>query len=84
MFPEGERYKGTGITKFQSGAAKIAKANKLKIIPVVITGNNEKIFENAPYKERVIIEVHFAKEVNSETLEEEYNTFYNSIEKRAI
>ncbi|MEA2072341.1 MAG: lysophospholipid acyltransferase family protein [Campylobacterota bacterium] len=84
MFPEGERFKGKGITSFQSGAAKIAKANKLTIIPVAITGNNEKIFENAPYEEKVIIEIHIGKEVQSETLEEEYSNFYNATNKVAV
>ena len=82
MFPEGERFDGDGITEFQSGASKIAKANKLKIIPVVITGKNEKVFENAPYKEKKIIEIHIGDFVESATLEEEYNAFYNSIETK--
>ena len=79
MFPEGERFSGENITTFQSGAAKIAKANKLKIIPIFITGKNEKIFEDAPYKESVNIEVHFGKEINHATLEEEYTSFYKSV-----
>ncbi|MDF1883485.1 1-acyl-sn-glycerol-3-phosphate acyltransferase [Sulfurimonas sp. SAG-AH-194-C21] len=79
MFPEGERFKGKGITNFQSGASKIAKANKLKIIPIYITGKNEKIFENAPYEEKTTVEVHIGKEVMSATLEEEYTEFYKSI-----
>ena len=79
MFPEGERFKGEGITCFQSGASKIAQANKLKIIPIYITGKNEKIFENAPYKEKMIIYVHIGEFVQSQTLEEEYTKFYKSI-----
>ena len=80
MFPEGERFDGDGITEFQGGASKIAKANKLKIIPIVITGKNEQVFENAPYEEKKIIEVHIGGFVESATLEEEYKAFYNSIE----
>jgi len=80
MFPEGERFKGEGITAFQSGASKIAKANKLTIIPIFIKGKNEKIFEDAPYKEKVTIEVYIGESVSSETLEEEYTQFYKSIE----
>jgi len=79
MFPEGERFKGEGITSFQSGASKIAKANKLTVIPVYITGNNEKVFEDAPYEEEMIIEVYIGKPVESATLEEEYNEFYKSV-----
>ena len=79
MFPEGERYKGEGITSFQSGASKIAKANKLKIIPVYITGKNEKIFEDAPYKEKTTIHVHIGDSVESKTLQEQYTEFYKSV-----
>lgn len=79
MFPEGERYGGENITAFQSGAAKIAKANKLKIIPVFITGKNEKIFENAPFKEEHTVEVHFGEEIQYDTIEEEYTSFYKSV-----
>ena len=78
MFPEGERFGGEGITTFQSGASKIAKANKLKVVPVVITGKNEKVFADAPYKEKVIIEVHIGNIVSHDRLEEEYKTLYNS------
>jgi len=79
IFPEGERFKGEGITSFQSGASKIAKANKLQIIPIYITGKNEKNFENAPYKEKMIIHVHIGDLIQSQTLEEEYTEFYKSI-----
>ncbi|MDF1878888.1 1-acyl-sn-glycerol-3-phosphate acyltransferase [Sulfurimonas sp. SAG-AH-194-C20] len=78
MFPEGERYKGAGITSFQSGASKIAKANKLKIIPVYIAGDNRIIFEDAPYKEKQTITVYIGNEVSHETLEEEYTEFYTA------
>ena len=82
MFPEGERFKGEGITKFQSGASKIAKANRLKIIPVVIAGKNEKIFEDAPYDEKVVVDVYIGDFIQSETIEEEYTAFYKSIEAK--
>ena len=78
MFPEGERFAGDGITKFQSGAAKIAKANKLKIVPVVIAGKNEKVFENAPYKEEYTVTVHVGEIISHENIEEEYQAFYKS------
>ncbi|MDQ7067802.1 MAG: 1-acyl-sn-glycerol-3-phosphate acyltransferase [Sulfurimonas sp.] len=82
MFPEGERFKGEGITSFQSGASKIAKANKLTIIPICISGQNEKVFEAAPYKEKMSIDVHIGEPVESQTLEEEYKEFYKSIEAK--
>jgi len=81
MFPEGERYSGENITSFQTGAAKIAKANKLTIIPVFITGKNEQIFKDAPFKETQTIEVHFGEEIQSATIEEEYTEFYKNIGK---
>ncbi len=77
MFPEGERFSGDGVTTFQSGAAKIAKANKLKIVPVIIEGKNEKVFENAPYKEEYVVTVHIGEIISYENLEEEYRAFYN-------
>jgi len=84
MFPEGERYNGEGLTEFQSGASKIAKANKLKIVPIVIKGQNEKLFENAPYKERATVEVYIGESISHETLEEEYKSFYNAVEAGEI
>lgn len=79
MFPEGERFKGEGIQKFQAGAAKIAKANKLEIVPVYINDTLESVFENAPYKEKYTVEVHIGSIIEHSTIEEEYTTFYNSI-----
>ncbi|MBT5934445.1 lysophospholipid acyltransferase family protein [Sulfurimonas sp.] len=81
MFPEGERFKGDGIHSFQSGAAKIAKANKLTVAPVYINGKMEAVFENAPYKETFTVEVHIGNSISHENLENEYNTFYNEIKK---
>lgn len=79
IFPEGERNHGAGIQKFQNGAAKIAKANKLEIIPVYINDELETVFKNAPYKEKYTVEVHIGNTIQSDTLEEEYRSFYNSI-----
>lgn len=79
IFPEGERYDGVGVHKFQGGAAKIAKANKLEIIPVYINDRLEKVFEKAPFKERYSVEVHIGESIQNDRLEEEYINFYNSI-----
>lgn len=79
MFPEGERYKGDGMQVFQGGAEKIAKANGLSIVPVFINERMEKVFKDAPYKEKKIIEVHIGNIINHEKLEEKYTGFYNSI-----
>ena len=81
IFPEGERYKGEGIKKFQSGAAKIAKANNLDIVPVYINDKLEKVFKNAPYKEPYTVEVNVGEIVSYENLEEKYLEFYKSIKE---
>ncbi len=81
MFPEGERFSGEGLTNFQTGAAKIAKANKLKIIPIYIRGKNEQVFKDAPFKETHTIEVHIGEEIQHATIEEEYTEFYKNIGK---
>ena len=83
MFPEGERYNGEGITEFQSGASKIAKANKLKIVPVFIQGKDEEVFADAPYKETMKVKVYIGDIVSHETLEEEYTSFYKDIEAKS-
>ncbi|QOP45499.1 lysophospholipid acyltransferase family protein [Sulfurimonas paralvinellae] len=79
IFPEGERYKGEGIQKFQSGAAKIAKANNLDIVPIYIKGKNEEAFKNAPYEKPFTIEVYAGDIISYENLEEKYLEFYNSV-----
>ncbi|MBA1433534.1 MAG: 1-acyl-sn-glycerol-3-phosphate acyltransferase [Epsilonproteobacteria bacterium] len=79
MFPEGERFKGEGIHKFQSGAQKIAKANNLSIVPVYIKGKNEEVFKNAPYAKPYTVEVYVGNIISHENLEEKYLEFYNSI-----
>jgi len=57
IFPEGERNKEKCVLEFQSGAEKIAKANKLAIVPVYIDDTLEKVFQDAPFKEKKIIRV---------------------------
>ena len=79
MFPEGERFKGEGIQKFQSGAQKIAKANNLTVIPVFIKGKNEEVFKNAPYSKPHTVEVYVGEAISYENLEENYLEFYNSV-----
>lgn len=83
MFPEGERFKGEGIQIFQNGAAKIAKANKLDIVPVFINGKMEQIFQDAPYKEKVTVEVHIGDVVSHENLENDYHAFHSSVKRSA-
>jgi len=79
IFPEGERFKGDGIQKFQSGAQKIAKANNLDIVPVYIKGKNEEVFKNSPYREPYTVEVYIGESISYENLEEDYLKFYHSV-----
>jgi len=81
IFPEGERFKGEGIHRFQSGASKIAKANGLEVIPVYINDELEKVYEKAPYKEKYIIEVYVGEPIESQELESQYREFYHSIKR---
>lgn len=75
IFPEGERYKGKGIKEFQSGASKIAVANKLKVVPVFINENLEQIFKEAPYKSLKTVKVHVGEIIDAKNLENEYIEF---------
>lgn len=81
IFPEGERFKGKGITEFQSGAEKIAKANKLKIVPIFINETLETVFENAPYKEKKTVQVNIGEIIQEGTLEFNYKVLINKVEK---
>ena len=75
IFPEGERYGGDGICKFQSGASKIAKANKLKVVPIFINEKLEKVFKDAPYKDKKVVEVFIGEIMQTTNIEEEYKKF---------
>lgn len=79
MFPEGERNKTSELLPFQNGAAKIAKANDLTIIPVYINEKLEEVFKASPFLEKKIVEVHVGVEISPETLENEYKNFVNDI-----
>ncbi len=79
IFPEGERNKEDGIKPFQSGAQKIAQANKLDVVPVFINDKLEEVFKNAPFKQTKIVEVHVGEVIDTKNLEEEYRNFMNTI-----
>jgi 1-acyl-sn-glycerol-3-phosphate acyltransferase len=81
MFPEGERFDGDGVKNFQGGAAKIAKANNLDIVPVYINEKMEEVFKNAPYKNKRTVEVHIGKIIEHDVLEQSYKEFFHSIAK---
>ncbi|WP_294966749.1 lysophospholipid acyltransferase family protein [Sulfurimonas sp.] len=75
IFPEGERNKTADVLEFQSGAQKIAKANKLDVVPVFINDTLESVFRNAPYKEKKVVQVHMGDIIEHQSLEEDYLNF---------
>jgi len=77
IFPEGERNKRRCIQKFQSGAEKIAKANKLDIVPVYIDDTLETVFENAPYEKTKIVKVYIGDIIKENDLEFNYKVLLN-------
>ncbi|MEA3228973.1 MAG: lysophospholipid acyltransferase family protein [Campylobacterota bacterium] len=81
IFPEGERYKGKGIKEFQSGAQKIAKANKLDIVPIFIDDTLETVFKNAPYKEPKIVTVHIGDIITEGDLKSNYDNLIQTTKK---
>jgi len=82
IFPEGERNKGKGIQSFQGGAAKIAKANKLDIVPIYINDELEKVFKDAPYKETYTVEVNVGTLISHNELEDKYLELYKKVKQR--
>lgn len=81
IFPEGERYKGQGVKEFQSGAAKIAKANKLKIVPIYIDDRLETVFQDSPFKEQRVIKVYIGDIISEGDLESNYDNLVQSTKK---
>ena len=81
IFPEGERHKNEGIKEFQSGAAKIAKANKLDVVPVYINDTLESVFKHAPYQETKIVEVHFGEIITHHELESGYIELFHKVKE---
>ena len=79
IFPEGERHKGSGILNFQSGAAKIAKSNKLDIVPIFINDKLENVFKDAPFDKPKIVEVYAGDIISHKDFENDYITFMNKV-----
>jgi len=78
IFPEGERHNGENLQKFQNGASKIARANQLDVVPVFINDKLEEVFQNAPYEETKIVQVHIGDIIDSTNLESDYINFMNN------
>lgn len=72
IFPEGERNKDKCVKEFQSGAGKIAKANKLDIVPVFINDTLESVFNEAPFEEKKKIVVYIGDIIKEGDLESNY------------
>jgi len=77
IFPEGERNKKKCIGEFQSGAQKIAKANKLDIVPVFIDDTLESVFENAPYEQTKVVKVYIGDIIKENDLNFNYKKLLN-------
>jgi len=82
IFPEGERNKTDKILPFQGGAAKIAKANNLTIIPVFIDDKLEKVFQEAPFNAPYTVHVYVGEAIKKpQELEERYQQFIEEIQQ---
>ena len=82
MFPEGERNKEECVLEFQSGAEKIAKANKLEIVPVFIDDTLETVFKDAPFKEKKVVKVYIGDIIKGVDLETGYKELMKQTSKR--
>lgn len=82
IFPEGERNKEVCVKKFQSGAAKIAKANNLKMVPVFIDDTLESVFKASPYEEKKVVKVYIGEIVNNDDLEGSYKELMKTTSMR--
>ena len=72
IFPEGERNKEKGIKEFQSGAQKIAKANKLQIVPIFIDDTLESVLREAPFQETKTVTVYIGDIITTGDLPSNY------------
>ncbi len=75
MFPEGERYGGEGIAPFQPGAEKIAKANKMRIVPIFIDDRLEEVYRASPFKEPYEVHIHIGEPLALDNIEGQYRDF---------
>lgn len=75
MFPEGERFGGEGLGVFQPGAEKIAKANKMELVPVFIDDKLEKVYQASPYKKPHEVHIHIGEPMELVDVETQYRAF---------
>lgn len=81
MFPEGERYSGEGIAPFQAGAEKIAKANKMQIVPLYIDDKLEQVYKASPFQEPYEVNIHVGAPLALENIETQYRAFMQTARK---
>lgn len=79
IFPEGERNPDKCILEFQSGAEKIAKANKLDIVPIFINDTLETVFEEAPFEQKKKVVVHIGDIIKEGDLTSNYKNLTSSV-----
>jgi 1-acyl-sn-glycerol-3-phosphate acyltransferase len=84
IFPEGERTKSDTVEEFQSGAEKIAKANKLQIVPVFIDDTLETVFKESPFKDKKIVRVYIGDIIKENDLETNYKILLDEARKNRI
>ena len=75
MFPEGERYGGEGVGPFQPGAEKIAKANKMQIVPLFIDARLEEVYKASPFKQPYEVHIYVGGPLALEDIEAQYRAF---------
>lgn len=83
MFPEGERFGGDGIGPFQSGAEKIAKANKMDLVPVFIDDKLERVYRDSPFKKPYEVPIYIGEPMELHDVEAQYRAFMERVKTPA-
>lgn len=81
MFPEGERFSGEGLGDFQPGAEKIAKANKMELVPVFIDDKLEHVYQASPFKKPYEVNIHVGEPIELKEVESQYRAFMERVKK---
>lgn len=79
MFPEGERYGGEGIGPFQPGAEKIAKANRMQLVPIYIDDRLEGVYHDSPFKTPYEVHIHVGEPMALEAVQTQYRAFMERV-----
>lgn len=81
MFPEGERFGGEGVGVFQSGAEKIAKANKMELVPVFIDDKLEQVYRDSPFKKPHEVPIYIGEPMELHDVETQYRAFMERVKR---